>query len=301
MGFFDNSTGGNMGFASVENTANFTNEDLLAKLSEVKVSFGTPVMGDIMGTQSVMYKNVTDRFDIFVRVHRKKIIMGKIGATGVSSLSTANSMGMDLVLGTKEEGTSTADRAVDELLGVIKRLEAGEVVTESETPEIKTATGEAIALYMRQKVITLKPKFDIFNREEETVYHVEGDITKLNFSIQKNGSEVLKLKKKLIALMPEYTIEKGGREIAKIKKKFKLVKPELNGNVEGRELKISGDIMGFDFDIVVGGKTIGHVDTDFDYWADCYRITIFDESMSDVVIALAIICDGVHDSEKSSD
>ena len=84
MGFFDNSTGGNMGFASVENTANFTNEDLLAKLSEVKVSFGTPVMGDIMGTQSVMYKNVTDKFDIFVRVHRKKIIMGKIGATGVS-------------------------------------------------------------------------------------------------------------------------------------------------------------------------------------------------------------------------
>ena len=59
MGFFDFSGGGNMGFGSVKNVQNFTNEQLFEKLSAIKVSLGTPILGDIFGTQSVMYKNAT--------------------------------------------------------------------------------------------------------------------------------------------------------------------------------------------------------------------------------------------------
>ncbi len=300
MGFFDMSTGGNMGFASVKNTQQFTDQDLYEKLLPVKVSFGVPVMGDINGTPAVMYKFVTGDFDVFVRVHGKNVIMGKIGATGVSSAYTAANAGMDLYLGHKDEGTSTADRAVDELLEVIKKLENGEVVTESSaSQQPNTSTGEKISLYMRQKAISLKPKFDVFDANETTVYHVEGDLTRLNFSIQKDGQEVLKLKKKLIALLPEYSIEKEKHEIAKIKKKFKLTNPELTGKVNGEDLHIAGDLMGYDYDIKVGSVVIGHVDTDRTIWQDCYRITILDESREDLVIALAIICDNVQDQEHS--
>ena len=295
------SGGGNMGYASVKNTQNFTDKDLFVKLSAVKVSFGEPVLGDINGTPAVMYKNVSDSFDVFARVNGKNVIMGKIGADGVSSASTALNMGLDLFLGHKDEGTSKADRAVDELLEVIKKLENGENVTES-TPSApaNTFTGEQIELYMKQKAISLKPKFDIFDRNEQTVYHVEGDLARLNFSIQRSGTEVLKLKKKLIALMPEYSIEQNRNEIAKIKKKFKLTNPELNGQINGEALKIVGDLMGFDFDIQVGGTVIGHVDTDRTVWSDCYRITILDESRQDLVIALAIICDNVADQENDN-
>lgn len=296
MGLFNFSGGGNMGYANTKNTKNFSNEDLLEKLSNVTVSFGTPVMGDIKGTQSVMYKNVTDKFDIFVRVDKDKIIMGKIGTDGVNSAKTALSQGLDMFLGHKDEGTSKADRAVDELLEVIKKLEAGEEVTESAAAgPVNTFNGEAISYYMKQKAISVKPKFDIFDDNQSVVYHVEGAVTRLSFSIQKNGNEVLKLKKKMVAIMPEYSVEKGGQEIARIKKKLKLTKPELDGNVNGQELKISGDMLGFDFDILVGGKTIGHVDTDCTFWSDTYRISIFDESQQDLMIALAIICDNVVD------
>ncbi len=299
MGLFDMSNGGNMGFASVKNTQGFTNEDLLEKLSGIKVSFGEPVMGDINGTQSVMYKKVTEHFDVFVRVNKKDIIMGKIGTTGTSSAETALSMGLNMFLGHSDEGTSIADRAVDELCTVIKQLENGEAVTESaaaSTP-VNTSTGEARALFMKQKAISLVPKFDIFDENENVVYHVEGDITRLNFSIQRNGTEVLKLKKKLVALLPEYTLVKNGQEIANVKKKLKLTSPELAGNVNGKELKIAGNLLGFDFDLNVGGVTLGHVDTARTIWSDCYRIRIMDEDQMDVVVALAIICDNVSDQE----
>ena len=300
MGLFDMSGGGNMGYANVKNTKNFTTEDLFQKLSGITVSFGTPVMGDIKGTPSVLYKKVSDQYDVFARVEKDKVIMGKIGTEGVGGGKMALNMGLDMFLGHKDKGTSDADRAVDELLEVIKKLESGEEVTGSSASQVaNTATGTANEFFMKQKAISLKPKFDIFDKNETPVYHVEGDMSRLNFSIQKNGNEVLKLKKKLVAIMPEYTIFKGGDEVAKIKKKMKFSKPELNGTVNGKELKIAGDLFGFDFDLQVGGATIGHVDTARTVFSDCYRISVRDESMEALVVALAIVCDNVVDKQNN--
>ena len=296
MGLFNLSDSKGFGFAKIPNTQGFTNEVLLEKLSEITVSFGTPEMGDINGTQSVMYRKVSEMFDVFVRVDGKNIIMGKIGANGVSSVTAALSGGLDMFLGHKDEGTSNADRAVTELSEIVKKLESGEAVSASSTvTSVNTSTGEAVEFFMKQKAISIKPKFDIYDRSEAPVYHVEGDLPRLNFSIHKNAIEVLKLKKKLIAVMPEYSLFLNGSEIGKLKKKIKLTNPELAGTINGKELKIVGDLMGFDFELQVGGTTIGHIDTAQTIWQDCYRIRILDESYQDIMIALAIICDNVVD------
>lgn len=63
MGLFNLSDSKGFGFAKIPNTQGFTNEVLLEKLSEITVSFGTPEMGDINGTQSVMYRKVSEMFD----------------------------------------------------------------------------------------------------------------------------------------------------------------------------------------------------------------------------------------------
>ena len=173
MGFFDFSSGGNMGFGSVRNVQNFTNEQLFEKLSAIKVSFGTPILGDIYGTPAVMYKNATTYYDIFVRVHKDKIIMGKIGTDGTNSVGTAMQMESEVILGSKDEESSFADRAVDELLAVIRKLENGESITiTDEAMPANTATGEPISLYMEQKLFSLKPRFDVFDQEKNVVFHV---------------------------------------------------------------------------------------------------------------------------------
>lgn len=300
MGFFDMSDSKGIGFAKIPNTQGFTNEALLEKLSAVTVSFGTPEMGSINGTQSVLYKKVSDSYDVFVRVDGSNIIMGKIGTDGVSGLQSAFSGGLNMLLGHKDKGTSDADRAVSELSEIVKKLENGETVSSSSTvSSVNTSSGAAVEFFMKQKAISLKPKFDIFDNSQSPVYHVEGDLPRLNFSIQKDGTEVLKLKKKLIAIFPEYTITANGQEIGKLKKKMKFTNPELSGTVRGKELKIVGDLFGFDYDLQVGGVTIGHIDTAQTFWQDCYRIGILNEEYQDIMIALAIICDNVVDSENN--
>lgn len=297
------SKGNGVGFAKVKNTQNFTNQDLLDKLSDIKVSFGEPEMGDIKGTQSVMYKKVSEKFDVFVRVDGNNVIMGKIGTDGVSSAATAMSMMLDMFAfdGAKDEGTSKADRAVDELVEIIKKLEDGESVKESNvTASVNTASGEAIAFYMDQKLLSINPKFDIYTEKHEPMYHVDGNITRLNFKVKNsNGVEVAEIKKKLIAVLPEYSILQNGSEIGKLKKKLKLTSPELVGTLNGFDFKLQGDLMGFNFDVLLNGKSIGRIDTAQTIWADCYRIQILDENYQDLMIAIAIICDNVVDASKS--
>ncbi|HRU96072.1 MAG TPA: LURP-one-related family protein [Ruminococcus sp.] len=300
MGFFDFSGGGNMGFGSVKNVQNFTNEQLFEKLSAIKVSFGTPIMGDIFGTQSVMYKKATTYYDIFVRVHKDKIIMGKIGTDGTNSVGTAMQMESEVLLGSKDEESSYADRAVDELLEVIKKLENGEYITiTDEAMPANTATGEPISLYMEQKLFSLKPRFDVFDQEKNVVFHVEGDITSHSFTIQQDGREVLKLKRKIAKIMDEYVLIRNDETVAELKKKFRIINPEVSGTVNGAELRIAGDMMGIDYDIKIGGRTVAHVDQDKAHWSDCYRISIKDEDVQDIVIALAVICDHVSDKDST--
>ncbi len=288
------SAGGHSGFGSVSNVLGFTDEQLYERLSYVKVSFGTPVMGDINGTPAVLYKNVTDDYDIFCRVNGRNVIMGKIGADGVSSLQTAASQGLGMMFGTSDESSTAANRAVDELCGVVQMLESGENVTESAASSL----GEPVSLYMIQKALALKPKFDIVDQNNNPVYQIAGDLARVKFSILRNGEEVLRLRKKLVAILPEYSIEKNNTEIARIKKKLKLTNPELGGQINGKEIKIDGDLFGDDFDILVGGAVIGHVDKQLGYWSDHYRIRSFDPAMQDVMVALSIICDNISDKEE---
>ena len=289
-----------MGFGSVKNVQGFTNEQLFEKLSAVTVSFGTPILGDIFDTQSVMYKNATPYYDIFVRVHKDKIIMGKIGTDGTNSVGTAMQMESELIMGSKDEENSYADRAVDELLEVVKKLENGEYITiTDEAMPANTATGEPISLYMEQRLFSLRPRFDVFDGEKNVVFHVEGDITSHSFSVQQGGTEVLKLKRKIAKIMDEYVLVRNGETIAELKKKFRIVNPEVSGTVNGAELSIMGDLMGIDYDIKIGGRTVAHVDEDKAHWADCYCISIRDEDVQAIVIALAVICDHVSDKDSA--
>ena len=203
--------------------------------------------------------------------------------------------------GAKDEGTSKADRAVDELGEIIKKLEAGEAVKESNaTASVNTSTGSVIAYFMDQKILSINPKFDIYTEQHEPVYHVDGNLTRLGFKVKNSaGAEVAEIKKKLIAILPEYTLLQNGSEIGKLKKKFKLTSPELVGTLNGQEFKLQGDLMGFNFDVMLGGKCIGRIDTAQTIWADCYRIQILDENYKDLMIAIAVICDNVVDSSNS--
>ena len=163
----------------------------------------------------------------------------------------------------------------------------------------KKQKNRAYMLTMRQSW-SVKPQYDVYRGGMRSVYTIKEDVTRHVFSICKDGSEVMKLRRKLARLLPEYTIEKDGKEIAHVKNRISLLTHDLEGATEGKSLEIRPDWDAYRFDILVGGRKLCHIDSKTELLSDSYEIMMFDESMEELAVALAVICDHVSDREEKS-
>lgn len=286
MGFLNDATSG---YQKHKNTKQYTNEDFYRLLSEIEMSFGTPVMDSVGKKEAVVYHGV-GKFDVYVKADKKSVEVARVlGKQENIGKNLAKELAIGMVSNAASKDMSVADRAVDELSDVVKRLLDGEVITKS---NVTKTVGESLKYYMKQKVLSIRDKYSIYDAYENPVYNVVGKLTGLSFSVQNaDGDELLSIKKKLVAVMPEYTLMEGKKEVGHIKKKMKLTRAEIAGKVNGKELTIKGDMMGYAFNIMMDGVAVGNVDTERLTWGDCYSIEVLDPELKDLIVAIAIICD----------
>lgn len=294
MGFFNDAVSG---YQKLKNTRGLTNEKLLAELEKISLSFGNPVIDTVGKKEAVVVHNV-GRFDVYAIADAKNIeiarVLGKDQSIGKNLLKE---LAVAAVTDAQAKDTATADRAVDELTDLIKQyLENGVMFTRARNAYTQTST----KLYMRQKILAIKDKYSICTEDETPAYWVEGNLIGLSFNVQNaNGSNIYTIKKKMIAIMPEYSIMEGKKEVGHIKKKIKLTRPEITGEIYGENLTIKGDMSGYHFSIMLNGTVVGNVDTERLTWGDCYSIEILDESKKDLVVTIAVICDNTLKNKES--
>lgn len=296
MGFLNDATSG---YQKHKNTRHYTNYELFSLLSDIPLSFGKPVLDTIGKKEAIVYHMPQSRFDVYAIADKKNIEIARvIDKQHNVGKEVAKEMGVSLLIGTltgndgltaQAKDEAVADRAVDELADVIKQL----LETGHAQSNVATSRYPSVKLYMRQKVLSIKDKYSICDETERPVYWVKGSLIGLSFAMEyADGSDVFTIKKKLVSLMPEYTIIQGrNNEIAHLKKKLKLTRPEIVGKVNGQELEIKGDMTGYHFSIALGGMVVGNVDTERLTWGDCYSIEVLDPRMTDLVVAIAVICD----------
>lgn len=145
----------------------------------------------------------------------------------------------------------------------------------------------------------LKPQYNVYRDGMKPVYTIEGDITRHSFSIRKDGTEVLRLSKKIAKLLTEYTIEKDGQEIAKIKKRISLLTHDFSGTINGQTVEIRADWHACRFDILIAGRKLCEIEQKKSGIFDRYLILMFDPEMEDLAAALAVICDHISDKDDS--
>ncbi len=154
-------------------------------------------------------------------------------------------------------------------------------------------------LTMRQS-LSVKPQYNIYRDGMKVFYAIEGDITRHVFTIRKNGIEMMKLRKKLAKLLPEYTIEKDGQEIAHIKKRISLLTHDFFGTFGGKSLEIRPNWEAYRFDILADGRKLCQIEQKSSFLSDSYEIMMFDESMEELAVVVAVICDHISDKEEKS-
>lgn len=289
MGFLNDA---GSGYKKIKNKTGLTNEYFYSRLSGAGLSFGVPELGSIkaLGKDHEAVVFHMERYDIYVKADNKNIEVAKIyGKNTDIGKNLAKELLAASVTDAEALDTAQADRAVEELFDVVRQI----VETGSGTSKTVSVNREELScLYMNQKNFSIRDKYTIFTQEQNPVYEVQGNLTGLGFEIKRPGGEtVFTIKKKLIAVTPEYTIFRGKNKIGSIRKKIKLTRAEISGEIEGQPLTIQGDMSGFHFSVELGQQVIGSVDTIRMTWGDCYAIESRVADLQDMVVLVAVVCD----------
>lgn len=283
------------GYKKLENTKGITTDWLFEELKKVTLSFGTPTMGEMLKKPAVTWK--IGNYTVYVQADESKIQMGGVVTESIGK-NLFKQVGIGLLTGNfaGSKDNAESDRAVEELYKVVVQLVGGQPV---ENITSNVSTGIEKSFYMEQKVFSLTAKYNIYLEDKTPVYFIQSDLTHLNYTICREDTEIFKLKKKLIALLPEFSIFEDGSEIGHLKKKLKLTKPEIVGEIKGKNVCLKGDVFGNNYEIEFDGKVVATVDTAVLTWGDCYRIKVREDSLQDYVMIFAVIIDNVVDAENS--
>lgn len=150
-------------------------------------------------------------------------------------------------------------------------------------------------LYIKEKVLTLKPNFTIKDELENDKYYVEGEMLTIGRKLHVrdlNQREVAFIKEKVLSLFGEYEVYVGEELISTIKGKFGMLRKKLH--IEDLDWHITGDITSHQYVVLDNmDNEIVSVSKAWFTWGDSYEINIRDSRNEILAIAIVLAIDSV--------
>lgn len=154
------------------------------------------------------------------------------------------------------------------------------------------------SFYIKQKFISLKDDFYVYNENEEQVYKIDGSFMKVpkTFTIyDKEHNERAHIERKPLSLLPTFIVEVEQSYQFKIKKQLSLFKARYS--IEGEGVEVKGNFWDMDFTVELNGREIGKVSKEWLSLGDIYKIDVFDEAWEMIVITLVVAIDRVKEEK----
>lgn len=150
---------------------------------------------------------------------------------------------------------------------------------------------------IKQKVFSLKDKFDVIDESERVQFKVEGKMFSLKNKLtlmSPEGATLFYAERKLFTFMPEYRIySPHGEELAIVKRKFKLFQQSYDVFEANNDIKVEGNFIGHSFQIHKNGSMAASIEKKWFSFGDTYMIDIQDEASSTLYLFIVIIIDQV--------
>jgi len=160
----------------------------------------------------------------------------------------------------------------------------------------KPAKKEPKKLYIDQRYEwTIRDTYEITDENGADVYLVKGSFMKIpkRFTILNIYNQpVAEVVEKFVAALPTYFLHIGGVEVAKIRKDFTLLKPEFR--ISGPGLKVKGNVLGSNFEILKDGKAIGKFNKNILGRGDYYVMEVLDGQYELLVVGMILTIDHIN-------
>lgn len=156
-------------------------------------------------------------------------------------------------------------------------------------------------LYLKQKFFSWKDRAWVKDEAGQDRYFIEGKVLSFGKKLHvmdAEGKEVAFVRQKVFTFLPTFFVEIDGKEVAQIKKKFTFLKPKYV--VEGLGWEVQGNLLGHDYTIMEGERTVVSIHKKWMSWGDAFELDI--EYGTDEVLALAVVLaiDAVLDAQQAA-
>ena len=156
--------------------------------------------------------------------------------------------------------------------------------------------------YIKQKVFTLKDKFDIYDENQTLQYQVKGKFVSITNRLEllnSAGDLALRSNRKVLTLLPKYFVyNRENEEVATIKKLFAL-RPKFNISILNKEFYLEGNLFAHSFEILDRGEPVASIKKKIIAWGDTYEIEIYSNENIELFLFVVIIVDQViHESKR---
>ncbi|MCX7884148.1 MAG: LURP-one-related family protein [Caloramator sp.] len=154
---------------------------------------------------------------------------------------------------------------------------------------------------IRQRIFSLSDSFTIKDEIDEPKFIVKGRVFSLGDKLSLQdlyGNELFYIEQKLFKFLPEYHIYQNGILVAKVKKEFTFFKPKFFIDSQYGAFDMTGDIIGYNFQITRNGIKVATVNKKWFAFSDTYGVEIDDSENQAFLLALVIVIDQViHDNK----
>ncbi len=150
-------------------------------------------------------------------------------------------------------------------------------------------------LVLKQRVFSWLDKYDIYNENQEVMFHVQGKMVfgrKLEIQ-DSTGNHIATIEKKIASLLPTYRMFIGNQEVGKIKKEFTFFKPKFI--VDYRGWDVDGDFWDWNYQIKNGRSVVANISKQFLAFTDVYTIDVTDENDCLEVLMVVLTIDAIKD------
>lgn len=145
-------------------------------------------------------------------------------------------------------------------------------------------------LCIKQRVFSWTDTYDVYDSYGEAKYYVRAKFFSLGHQItvyeKDTGREVGSVHQRLFTLLPTYDIRIGGMEMGSVKKKFTFFSE--NYLVDYRGWDVEGNFLGWDYQVLHGGRTVMSISKEWLTWGDTYTLT-YDDPADEIPGLLLVI------------
>ncbi len=157
-------------------------------------------------------------------------------------------------------------------------------------------------LYLKQKVFSFGEKYNVFDENQNIVYHIKGKVFSLRnkMDMYKNDQHIYSMERKLFHLLPLYILlDSDGNEVARIQKNFTLFGGKMTIHSSYGEMQLIGQVFQLDFSLLSDGKEVMSIHKKWISWGDSYEISITDDAHESFYVALVILIDAMYHQSSS--